>query len=100
MPPGNQGLAFCAPQRHGFGWLLHHASFETGTIRGVSDRLGLTLADDLVKPSECTIRVPDDGGRRSPTDADVALGAGQAGDPVKEREGETTRAPDQPEAST
>jgi hypothetical protein len=65
-----------------------------------SDCIALTLADELVKPSEFTTRVPDDGGRRSPTDADVSLGAVQSGDPVKGLEGETTRAPDHPEAST
>lgn len=99
MHPCNQGLALFATQRHGFCWLLHDLSFETGARCWTTDRIGLTLADELVKPSEIMMPVIDDGVRRSPTDADAALGAVSWGGPVKGVVVEATLAPDHPEAS-
>ena len=65
----------------------------------LSDSIHVTGAGELVKSSEITTRVADDGVRRSPTDADDSLGALEWDEPGQGLQGQTTLAQGHPEAS-
>ncbi len=58
-------------------------------MRWVSDQIDVTFGGDLVKPSEITKSVGDDGVRRAPTDDDASLCAVGWGEYGKGREVET-----------
>src|SRR5260370_32692361 len=73
MNLSNEHLALFATQRDGSRWLLHPASFETRTLVWLSEPVDVTVAWELVKPSEITMWGADDSVWLSLSDADTSI---------------------------
>ena len=93
MNVSNEPLALFATQRYGSRWLLHPSSFETRTLAWLSEP-DVTVAWELVKPSEITMRGADDGVRLALSGADASICPVVKGLPAK-----TALAKMHPEAS-